>query len=199
MRKDIKLVVTTVPHGDPCINRTANILGALAVALNDRIASETGSISGMSSSAVSALIQVHFYPGRSVEQLKSQIGLSHSASVRVVDLLENAGHVERRRITDADARVISLFTTAKGHDLAVQILDLRNGTVRKIVEELSPADQSHLERIVCGLISNLVRPGAEQELVCRFCDLSTCPQDTCPMTLMDDASGDAAARLEGGT
>lgn len=193
MRKTVELVAPPATRGDPCVNRTANILGALAIALNDRIVSETGAVSGMSPSSASALIQVYFYPGISVEQLKNQIGLSHSASVRVVDLLEDSGHVERRRITETDARVISLFITDKGRDLALQILDLRNNITRKIVVELPPDDQSHLERIVIALISKLVRPGLEQELVCRFCDLSSCPQETCPMTLMDGPPGKTTA------
>ena len=192
MRKEIKLKAQPVYQDDPRMNRTTNILGALALALSDRIASETGVISGMSPSAASALIQVHFYPGISVEQLKSQIGLSHSASVRVIDLLEDAGHLGRRRITEKDARVISVFITPKGPDLVQRILDLRNSITRKIVAGLSPDDQQHLERIVCGLVRNLIRPGPEQELACRICDLSACPQETCPMTLIDDAATNAA-------
>ena len=117
MRKEIKLKAQPVYQDDPRMNRTTNILGALALALSDRIASETGVISGMSPSAASALIQVHFYPGISVEQLKSQIGLSHSASVRVIDLLEDAGHLGRRRITEKDEAVLEHLVDVRCEEL----------------------------------------------------------------------------------
>lgn len=168
------------------LNRTANILGALAIGLSGRITAETSTVGGLSPSAVSALIQVHFCPGISVEQLKNQIGLSHSASVRVVDVLEGMSLIGRRRMPGVDARVISLFTTDKGRDLAREVLRVRGNITKPIVASFSPDDQLLLERVLCELIMRLVRPGPEQEYVCRFCDLSECPQDTCPMTLLDD-------------
>lgn len=168
------------------VERTANILGALAVALSGRITSETSAVSGVSPSAVSALVQVHFYPGICVEQIKSQIWLSHSATVRVIDSLERAGFIERRRVNEQDGRVTSLFITDRGETIVTDILNRRNSITRNIVASFPPDEQSLIERVVCGLISTLVQPGPEQEYVCRFCDLSACPQDLCPMTLLDD-------------
>ena len=167
------------------LNRTANILGALAIALSGRITAETSVAGGLSPSSVSALIQVHFYPGISVEQLRNQIGLSHSASVRVVDVLEGMGLIGRRRMPGVDARVISLFTTDKGRDLAKEVLKVRGSITKPIVASFSADDQLLIERMLCEIIMRIVRPGPEQEYVCRFCDLSECPQETCPMTLLD--------------
>jgi DNA-binding MarR family transcriptional regulator len=173
---------------DSRLNRTANILGALAIALSGRITAETSVAGGISPSAVSALIQVHFSPGVSVEQLRNLIGLSHSASVRVVDVLEGMSLIGRRRMAGVDARVTSLFTTDKGRDLAREVLRVRGNITKPIVASFSPDDQLLLERVLGELIMRLVRPGPEQEYVCRFCDLSECPQDTCPMTLLDEVA-----------
>lgn len=174
-----------VPAGRD-MERTANILGALAVALSGRITSETSAISGVSPSAVSALIQIHFYPGICIEQIRSQIWVSHSATVRVIDSLEDAGFVERRRVNEQDGRVMSLFMTDRGASVVTDVLNRRNSITRAMVASFPPHEQPLLGRVVCGLISSLVQPGPEQEYVCRFCDLSACPQDRCPMTLLDD-------------
>lgn len=177
-------------HG---MERTANILGALAVALSGRITSETSALSGVSPSAVSALIQIHFYPGICVEQIRSQIWVSHSATVRVIDSLEDAGLIERRRVDGRDGRVMSLFMTDRGAGVVTEVLNRRNSITRAMVTSFPPHEQPLVERVVCGLISSLVQPGPEQEYVCRFCDLSACPQDQCPMTLLDDLAPGSGA------
>src|SRR3954471_5710461 len=67
--------------------RRANLLGAFALALADRLRAETEAAVGHSGAAAAALVTIVQFPGRTVEFLRRAVGLSHPAAVRVVDRL----------------------------------------------------------------------------------------------------------------
>lgn len=93
--------------------RAANLLGALAIGLADRIESAIAESVGSSVAAVAALQWIHREPGLRNEELSRLIGLSHSRTVRVVAELVAEGSILRE--TDPrDARAIRLRTSELG-------------------------------------------------------------------------------------
>ena len=76
---------------------TANILGALAVLIQDRVEGMWQSALDLSPMAAAALVQIDNEPGSSIELVAGRIGLTHSATVRVIDKLAERGLVEKDR------------------------------------------------------------------------------------------------------
>ncbi|MGH9095403.1 MAG: MarR family transcriptional regulator, partial [Acidimicrobiales bacterium] len=105
-------MTATVPPG-----RTANLLGALSLAVSDRMATVvagTSEHSETAASAISALAQ--FLHGPSVDRLSQVVGLSQSGGVRLVDRLQRDGLVERR--PGGDRRTAAVSLTARGRRAA---------------------------------------------------------------------------------
>ena len=67
--------------------RLENLLGALAVALSDAIASAVETTTGHAGAMGAALATLAQEPGLSIEQLRVPLGRTQSATVRVVDQL----------------------------------------------------------------------------------------------------------------
>ena len=130
--------------------RLLNLLGALSVALADRIAAATEEAVGESATAVAALVSAAQFPGTSIEELRHTLGLSHSAAVRVIDRLAARGLVTRRTAPRGPA--VALFATAAGERLATRVLDIRRNVVREIAGDglsgaLEPALSAMLARL----------------------------------------------------
>ena len=164
-------------------DRLLNLLGALAVALADRIAAATEETLGESATAVAALVTVAQFPGSSLEELRHALGLSHSATVRVVDRLAARGLVTRRPAERGPA--VALAPTAPGTRLAAQVLDVRRRVVSEVAGEL-PGD---LREAVETLLDRLTADAETGHRICRLCDFATCPQDRCPVAERQRAQG----------
>src|SRR3954449_9244831 len=102
--------------------RRANMLGAFALAVADRVRVETEAAVGHSGAAAAALVMVAQFPDRTVEFLRRAVGLSHPAAVRVVDRLVDDGLVRRRVAGPGPA--VALTATAKGRRAARRVLDV---------------------------------------------------------------------------
>src|SRR5690349_11976052 len=76
---------------------TANILGTLAVLIQDRVEGAWQADLDLSPMAAAAILQTESAPGCSIEQVATRIGLSHSATVRVIDKLAERGFIEKDR------------------------------------------------------------------------------------------------------
>lgn len=166
--------------------RTANILAAFALAMTDKIDSAMrGAASGRGGMASAALVQIASDPGLSIERLRTSIGLSHSATVRIVDQLEAAALVVRSRSAAGDSRVAELHLTPRGEDEANAGLAARRAVLDRALQRLGPPDVEALSRLVEKAMGAVVELGADQDVVCRLCDLSACPQERCPVSCLD--------------
>ena len=77
--------------------RAANVLGALALVLTDRMSDANEDVTGQAVTdgiALSALVHV-LPPDPSIDLLRQVLGITHSGAVRLVDRLEQSGHVRR--------------------------------------------------------------------------------------------------------
>jgi MarR family transcriptional repressor of emrRAB len=77
-------------------DRTANLLGAAALALTDLMLTGATAAACTSASGAAALVVLSADPGLSVTELGRRVGLTQSAAARMVESLEHRGLVERR-------------------------------------------------------------------------------------------------------
>ena len=101
-------------------SHAANILGALSLLIQDRVESAWQSDLGLSPTAAAALVQIDNEPGSSIEAVAGRIGLTHSATVRVIDKLAERGLVEKDRARQ-DARAQSLKLSKAGKRIVQQL------------------------------------------------------------------------------
>ena len=154
-------------------DRLANVLGALALALADGldVATERAALVTLSD----------LLEGRSVDDLRRAVGLTHSGGVRLVDRLVAGGLVERRRGTDG--RTVALFLTEEGRRQARQGRDARLATLHDVLGVLDDQERAQLAAIVDKLIGAVVGRRLEARAagvdppggwLCRLCDPMAC-------------------------
>ncbi len=154
--------------------RDANLLGALAVAVAGRIDT---------SSEAAALVALHVYlGGATVEALRRVLGLSHPATVRLVDRLAARGLLDRA--PGADRRTVALHLTAEGHAAADAVLGARRSAVAEVLGALDGAERDAFVPLLERLLHGLVGDRAHARRICRLCDAHACGHDDgrCPVT-----------------
>ena len=159
---------------------TANILGALSVLIQDRVESAWQSDLDLSPMAAAALVQIDNEPGSSIELVAGRIGLTHSATVRVIDKLAERGLVEKDRARQ-DARAQSLKLSKAGKRTAQELHAARNRVTDNLLADLDPAQRKALETAVSAILHRSVDPGREADVTCRVCDDRRCTPDICPI------------------
>ena len=181
-------MTTRSPDGsDPA--RAANVLGALALVLTDRITdavedaaaqAETGAV------ALSALRHV-LPPEPSIDLLRQVLGLTHSGTVRLVDRLEAAGQVRRGSGRDGRTRTVALTTA--GRRAATRVTSERAGELRAALAVLTSDEKEQLADLAGRVLAGLRRDGADgsdgpvERWTCRLCDTTACGrlQGRCPV------------------
>lgn len=159
------------------IDRTANLLGALGLAVADRIAQAARQTLHHAGETPAALVVIGYGLGPSNNQLRHILGLSHPGCVRLIDRLVADGLVERRQ--GRDRRAIALHLTDEGHALRETLLKERLAVVRSVLEPLDSAEQDTLASLLHKLLAAL--PGTDLECctLCRLCDNRVCTD--CPI------------------
>jgi DNA-binding MarR family transcriptional regulator len=168
--------------------RAANVLGALALALTDRMsdaAEEAGGQAVTDAVALSALVHV-LPPAPSIDLLRQVLGLTHSGAVRLVDRLEQAGHV--RRVPGADRRTTAVRLTAAGRRAATRVTAGRTDLLRGALDALSAEEQERFADLAGRVLAGLRRDpaatgGPITRWTCRLCDTTACArtEGRCPV------------------
>ena len=161
------------------IDRTANLLGALALALTDRMTVETETRAMHGAAAPAALVSVGIDPGLSVGALAHTVGLTHSATVRLVDRLSGDGLVQRRDVRDG--RSVGLHLTRRGAARRRAILNGRKTVLSEALASMPIGDQAVLVSLIETLLDAMTRDRRHADHICRLCDEDVCPQATCPV------------------
>lgn len=169
--------------------RTANLLGAAALAISDRLIDAVAEMVACGSSAPAALITLVSEPGVGVTGLGARIGLSQPAAARLVSNLAANGLVERR--AGQDDRSQALFPTDVGREKAHQALKVRQQVTSKLIDELDPSEQQALTNALEKMLAALLNESHRPYVLCRVCDRAMCIADghICPVS--------AAARAQG--
>lgn len=159
------------------IDRTANLLGAVGLAVADRIEKAAREILGHAGETPAALVVIGYGLGPSNDQLRRILGLSHPGSVRLVDRLVADGLVERR--SARDKRSVALYLTPSGETLREHLLIERLATIRPLLLPLTAGQQEELASLLHKMLSGLPTTDLERCNLCRLCDGRVCTD--CPI------------------
>lgn len=154
-------------------SKAANLLGALALAVADRLRQAAGAPEdGLAGPEPAALVTLAHYPGQSVGDLAQTLGLTHSGAVRLADRMEAAGLV--RRTASGQGRTLALRLTEPGQQAAMRVLDRRQAAVEDMVGSLGARDVAALERLAGELLAGITTGRASALRLCRLCDEPLC-------------------------
>ncbi|MEM7705870.1 MAG: MarR family transcriptional regulator [Pseudomonadota bacterium] len=159
------------------VDKTTNLLGAVAIALNDRIRSGLDEVLHRKGESAAALVVVGYAPGLAVETLRQVLGRSHPGTVRLIDRLEDDGLVERRK--GEDGRAVALHLTLKGSRLRKKLLSRRLDVLEAGLKGLSAQDRQHLGNLLEKVLANLPETEMAKHRICRLCEVRLCRQ--CPI------------------
>lgn len=173
-------------------DRTANLLGAVGLAVADRIAAAARAIMHHAGETPAALVVIGYGLGPSNEQLRRILRLSHPGSVRLVDRLVGDGLVERRE--GRDKRAIALHLTDRGAALREQLLEGRLAVLRPVLEPLTGQEQDQFAGLLRKLLTGLGRTDLDRCTTCRLCDDRVCLD--CPIPANFKTQADAGVTTD---
>ncbi len=157
-----------------------NLLGALSLALTDRVAAALEATLGVGGNAGAALLSIGTRPGESIDQLSRVLGLTHSATVRMVDRLEQSGWVRRDRGV-RDGRTAALTLTATGRSAFRRLLKARNTALNQVIGVLGDREKKTLRKLLTKMLASLPDDRAEARHICRMCEHGMCVGVRCPV------------------
>jgi DNA-binding MarR family transcriptional regulator len=174
---------TDAPWGDERRDRqAANVLGALALAMSDRLEDAVTAAAGIAENdAVTLSALHHFLDSPRVDLLAQVLGLTSSGTVRLVDRLEGTGLA--RRAPAADGRATSVALTAGGRRRAQAVARARMELFERALGALTPSERRQFGELAGKILAGLVRPPGATRWTCRLCDLVACgrPEGHCPV------------------
>jgi DNA-binding MarR family transcriptional regulator len=154
--------------------RTANLLGALALAGAERIETATDA------AAVVALVTT--LGGTSQDVLGRVLGLTQTGAVRLVDRLVRQGLVERR--DGPDGRTKAIVPTDAGRRRASAVLEERGAVTHDLLAPLDAAERAQLTSLLEKLLGGITHSRDDALHICRLCDPDACGhhEGRCPVT-----------------
>jgi MarR family transcriptional repressor of emrRAB len=153
--------------------RTANLLGATALAVTDLTLGGATAAAGVSGSGAAALVVLSADPGISVTEVGRRVGLTQSAAARMIDALEARGLVERRPTL---GKWVAVHPTDAGRVASADLLDVRGERLTTLIGTLPPADQETLAGVLERLLRAVYAEVGSSERVCRLCDRPCCTE-----------------------
>lgn len=155
----------------------ANLVGALSLAVMDRIEQAARHITSHGGETPAALVVIGYGPGISNDRLRRILNRSHSGTVRLVDRLVADGLVERR--PGYDGREVALHLTTKGAATRKELLASRISAVASLVEVLSMSEKRQLGHLIRAVLSRQETSEWDRFTICRMCDNGHCTN--CPL------------------
>jgi DNA-binding MarR family transcriptional regulator len=165
--------------------RLENLLGALAVALGDRVQERMRLAAGCSPAQVAALQWVGRGRGLRTGDVAEALGISMPGASQMVASLCAAGLVQRIRHPH-DQRQWRLHLTELGARRTLEAMRARAEVVRELVVTLPFPWRLRLIRILHRLLARMVDTPRAVLQVCRHCDWDVCRHaviEPCPVAL----------------
>ena len=170
------------------IDAETNVIGAMVVALGDRLRAATEQAASMPASYPAALSALRMWAGgRPIDVLADGLRLSHSRAVRVVDRLEADG-LARRRPDPADRRVARIELTAAGRRAADRVVSARASALDDVLSGLTADERRALGSIAAEVLGRVTLDRRTARGICRLCDAVACGHESgrCPVTQAAD-------------
>ncbi|MCW2497956.1 hypothetical protein [Jatrophihabitans sp.] len=159
--------------------RQSNLLGALVLAVGDRLRDVTTAEARRGGQTPAALAVLAQQEGLGIEGLRQQLNLSQPATVRLVNALVAANLAVRRE--GADHRSVEVRLTRAGRARADAVLSGRRAVLDEVLRPLRAADRAALEALLDQVLGALTTDRIEAEVICRLCDLGACELSRCPV------------------
>lgn len=160
-------------------DRLSNLLGAAALAITDRALANIAGATGVSASAAAAVVVLSASPGLGVTELGRRIGLSQSATARMVDSLEATGLARR---APGAGRLVLVTLTDRGRRTAATVLRTRDDAVAGVLSGFGKEERAALEGLLGKLLARLYEDVGNADLLCRLCDRGCCVEGAvCPV------------------
>ena len=159
--------------------RTANLLGALSGEVSGRLERRLKRHPSQTSSSAAALNVIGFWEGCSNNDLAAALRLSHAATVRLVDKLEADGLVTAR--PGRDKRAIALHLTNSGKAAVQRLLTERCAALESITAALTAEETQVFTSLLEKLLRRVTPDMQAATQICRLCDQTVCPQESCPV------------------
>lgn len=156
--------------------RLVNLLGALCLSADDVQYEALVSVSGSSGAAPAAIVTIGTFPGQSIDELRSALGITHAGAVRLVDGLVVNGKVDRQRA----GRTVSLSLTEEGERLKQELLNGRGEALMGLLGSLDEAERRSLESLLRKMLTGYARERPQPRYHCRLCDRHVC--SPCPVS-----------------
>ena len=160
------------------MDHTTNLLGALALAVQDRIETGLRSQLNRSGEAAAAIVWLGYTPGMSVEALRQVLRLSHPGTVRLIDRLTEDRHVERRQTEDG--RAVALHLTPRGKKLRDRLLQQRLDLLESALSDLAEDERRVFGDLMARVLAQLPTTELDKHHICRLCAVPVC-SDHCPI------------------
>ena len=158
-------------------DRTANLLGALALEVARAEQQAADGVVGQSGAAAAAIVVIAATPGRTLEHLRGPLGLSQPGTTRLVERLVAAGWVERSG--PGGRRGLELRLTPAGERIFDAILRARRAALDAFLAPLNETQQEQLGGLLETLLAGRVGDRADLERLCRLCERRVCRR--CPV------------------
>jgi DNA-binding MarR family transcriptional regulator len=172
------------------VDHDLNVVGALVVALGDRMRDAAEQAAGMRGAFPAALVSLHEWAGgRTIETLAGGLRLSHSRTVRVIDRLESAGLATRTR-DPVDGRGVLVRLTPAGRSAGLRVLEARATALEAGLRSLGRPERHELAALAERLLADATTGRRSAGAICRLCDAHACGHDEgrCPVTRAADAA-----------
>jgi DNA-binding MarR family transcriptional regulator len=158
-----------------------NRLGALSLAVTDRMLASTEDVGTFGTTACAALVAAcHQAESPTIGDLAKICSVSHSVMVRTVEQLVDNKLLSRK--AGIDRRSVRLTPTKAGLSYRDKILAKRSVALDRVVSVLSEAERATLKSLLSRMLTALTSDRVESEKICRLCDTVACGAD-CPSEL----------------
>ncbi|WP_439526829.1 MarR family winged helix-turn-helix transcriptional regulator [Roseovarius mucosus] len=161
------------------MDRLANLLNAAATAISDAQAMSMARHADLKPSTTGAILTLGQHSALTLSELARIIGLSHSATVRLIDGLADKGLA--RRGDGQDRREVAISLTIKGLRLYADLRKAQSEILIPLTEGLTPMERATLEVALSRILAALTKSRQSADHICRFCDEGVCGQDDCPV------------------
>jgi len=157
--------------------RTANLLGALALEATSVQERAAEAAVGQTGAAANALVTIAAHPDRTIEELRAPLGLSQPGAARLVQRLVDAGWVERSGPGGRGGHRLTVTPTAS--QLLDELFDARRAALLELLEPLSGAERDALAAMLERLLAARTTDIVSAKHLCRLCERRTCAR--CPV------------------
>jgi MarR family transcriptional regulator, negative regulator of the multidrug operon emrRAB len=160
--------------------KSANLLGALSLALTDKFSAAMEEELGIGGIAGSALVLIDAETDITIESLAKVLHTAQSSLTRAVQQLVNLGHV--KKLPGKDRRTLILKITAKGEKKLSRMLERRAVILDAALSVLPREAQAGFSASLEVILSELLQSPEDRFKVCRLCDEDSCgEQSECPV------------------